>query len=158
MYTTEHLCWFVMCPFFKYCNFSISYIKSTCVASPITSTYFSGWNEPVTWLYMHHNIFHMFIYKGCFIASSTSWPERPARKASFTVTRVPAKWWSPEYRINTSQLFELQDNDKKRCTLIENGSVDWCPAHLYRNHNKKGEPQKRKQCINFRMTILKRKM
>jgi hypothetical protein len=27
------------------------------------------------------------------IASSTSWPKGPARKASFTVTRVPAKWW-----------------------------------------------------------------
>jgi hypothetical protein len=25
------------------------------------------------------------------LASSTSWPEGPARKASFTVTRVPAK-------------------------------------------------------------------
>jgi hypothetical protein len=34
-------------------------------------------------------------------------------------------------RIDTSQLFELQDNDKSRCTLIENGSVDWCPAHLF---------------------------
>jgi hypothetical protein len=48
-------------------------------------------------------------------------------------------------KLDTSQLFELlfklQDNDKSRCTVIENGSVDWCPAHLYRNHNRKGEPE-----------------
>jgi hypothetical protein len=43
---------------------------------------------------------------------------------------------------DTSQLFELQDNHKNRGILIENGSVDWCPAHLYGNHDRTGNQKK----------------
>jgi hypothetical protein len=32
--------------------------------------------------------------------------------------------------------------------LIENGSVDWFPAHLYGNHIRTGNQNKQKQCIN----------
>jgi hypothetical protein len=64
----------------------------------------------------------------------------------------------PKYRIDTSQPFKLQDNDKSQGILIENGSLDWCPVHLYGNHNRTGNQNKRNQCIKYRMTILKRKM
>jgi hypothetical protein len=90
-----------------------------------------------------------------FIASSKSWSEGPARKVSFTVTRVPARYDGFEnfrlmYRKNMLQLFELQDNDKIRDILIENGSLD-CQslAHLYGNHNRTGNQNKRKQCIKY---------
>jgi hypothetical protein len=47
---------FYLCADLSCARFSCiaSYKKSTCLTSPITSTYLSGWNEPVAWLYMHH--------------------------------------------------------------------------------------------------------
>jgi hypothetical protein len=74
-----------------------------------------------------------------FIASSTSWPEGPARKASFTVTRVPVKMVLKTFvrrtELDTSQHFEFKDNDKNWEILTKNGYVDWSPAHVYGNHN-----------------------
>jgi hypothetical protein len=72
--------------------------------------------------------------------------EEQARKASFTVTRVPAKWWFLKYWYDTSQLFEFKDNDKNWGIMTENGCVDWSPAHFYGNHNLTGN-QNNGSCV-----------
>jgi hypothetical protein len=85
--------------------------------------------------------------------------EEQGQRASLTVTRVPAKkTFVRSTGLNTLQLFELQDNNKNRGILTENRCVDWSPAHFYGNHNGTGNQNKRKQCIKYRMTVLKRKM
>jgi hypothetical protein len=65
-----------------------------------------------------------------------------------------AKLWV----IDQSQLSELQYNDKSREFLKENGCVDWYPAHFYGNHNRTGNHNEKKQCIKYRIVVIKRKM